>query len=102
TGIYVSISSGKEERGGRPPFTPSQESVIKDVLVEASRLLGSDAADLPLPPAAAARLGLPAGATYRAAHPPLSPPRRPAPGRDLTGLVLCLRRDRRVQGEELP
>jgi hypothetical protein len=83
------------------PFSRKQQGVIQDVLNEATELLGSDAAELPLPNEAAARFGLAVGTTYRRAWQTLTAAGSGADARDFVKAVLALREDARVQGEEL-
>jgi hypothetical protein len=82
-------------------FTTRQRSLIADVLAESSDLLGGDAARLPLPAAHAAKLGVPDGTTYGRALAAIAEGGTPVMARDFTKAVLALRRDPRVQGEEL-
>jgi hypothetical protein len=64
-------------------------------------LLGGDAGELALPPAEAARLGLPPQTPYREALDLVTASGDKALARDFTRAVLALRQDPRVQGEEL-
>lgn len=99
TCFYVlSIDKGMEESTG---FTAAQARVVRDVLSEASQLLGADARGLALPDEAALRLDLPAGTTYGDAL--VSPAVRSCARhrRDLVRAILGLRHDERVQGRTL-
>jgi hypothetical protein len=100
TSIYV-YSLDKEVRGAGV-FSAKQQRVIADVLAEASELLGADASQLSLPTPGAENLGLPAGTTFGEAFRIISLGDDRAAARDFTRLVLGLRQDERVQGEELP
>jgi hypothetical protein len=82
-------------------FTARQRDLIADVLAESSDLLGGDAARLPLSAAHAAKLRVPDGTTYGQALALIAEGGTPVMARDFTGAVLALRRDPRVQGEEL-
>lgn len=83
-------------------MTPKQAALIAEVLAEATELLGSDAAELPLPDPVTLRLGLRPPVTYRRAIELVDRSRDRTRARDLTAAVLSLRRDERVQGKDLP
>jgi hypothetical protein len=99
TCIYVCIN--KNRVGDTPPFTAKQQTVIADVLAEASALLGADAGQLPLSNAHAARLGLPTETTYAQALDLIAGSANSTQARDFTKAVLALRHDPRIQGTEL-
>jgi hypothetical protein len=75
--------------------------LIHDILHEAGDLLGGDAGELTLPDDRAARLNLPPGATYAGALAAVLGGGSRVQARDLTGAILALRDDPRVQGAEL-
>jgi hypothetical protein len=82
-------------------FSAKQQHLITDLLAEATDLLGADAGQLTLPAPGAESLGLPAGTTFREAFQIIAAGDDRAAARDFTRLVLGLRRDERVQGQEL-
>jgi hypothetical protein len=94
TSIYVSFI----KENSKVPFSTKQRAVIADVLTETTELLGSDALELTLLDADAVRLGLTPSITYQQALEAISTTRQ---ARDFTRVVLHLRNDPRVQGEEL-
>jgi hypothetical protein len=100
TSVYLSSKNKEEYRRGT--FTPKQDILISDVLTEASELLGSDAASLSLPDTVAASLGLTTPVTYAEAFVLVGRSGDRTKARDFTRAVLMLRRDERVQGQELP
>jgi hypothetical protein len=83
------------------PFSDKQRRLILGVLAEATDLLDTDARQLSLSDRHAERLGLPAGATYGHALAAVVANGDKAQARDMTGAVLALRQDPRVQGHEL-
>ncbi len=99
TGIKVSSS---REGYGEGALTPRQAALIAEVLAEATELLGSDAAELPLPDPVTLRLGFRHPVNYRQAIELVDRSRDRTRARDLTAAVLALRRDERVQGKDLP
>jgi len=90
----------KDSKGGAV-FSKKQTAVIQDVLEEASELLGSDAAALPIPTNFTGPLGLPEGTTYGMALHQIRANGTPHGAGKFTAAVLALRHDQRVQGEEL-
>jgi hypothetical protein len=99
TSLYVLLDI---EVMGAGVFSARQQRLIADVLAEASELLGADASQLTLPIPGAERLGLPARTTFGEAFRIINVGDDRAAARDFTRLVLGLRQDERVQGEELP
>jgi len=83
------------------PFTPQQHQVVIDVLAESSGLFGGDVAQLTIPATDADRLCLPDTATYAEALAMVARTGNRTQARDLVRAVLALRRDPRVQGQEL-
>jgi hypothetical protein len=94
TSINVSLDSND----GNVIFTTKQSKLINDVFSESSNLLGSHVADLPLLDGHAAKLGLRLGTTYRQAFVAI---KSRVQARDFVAAVLALRKDPRVQGEDL-
>jgi hypothetical protein len=82
-------------------FTRKQSEVIADVLAEANELYGGEVKWLPLPDHDAVKLELPRGTTYEQAHAEIDSSGSRRQARDFVRVVLALRHDPRVQGEEL-
>ena len=99
TSIYVSSLSKEKSRPAT--FTDRQLSLIADVFAEATELLGSDAAMLSVPDAAAVKLGLAPPISYAEAFEAVAHSGDRRKARDYSRAVLDLRRDERVQGQEL-
>lgn len=82
-------------------FTDRQRSVITDVFMEASQLLGGDAGELQIPERDAVALGLATQTCYREALSAVVVSQNRKMARDYVRAVLALRGDERVQGREL-
>jgi hypothetical protein len=82
-------------------LTRRQFSAIRIALVEASDLLGEDASKLSLPSTACHSVGLPENTTIREALLRLQNNCNRKIAHTLTGAILALRFDERVQGNEL-
>jgi hypothetical protein len=100
TSIILS-SSCREKECDPGTFTPKQERLIAEVFVEATALLGSEVTELVMPEAFAKRLCFPAPVTYGEARNRVAHSGDPVKARHYTCAVLALRRDERVQGQEL-
>jgi hypothetical protein len=98
----TSLDSFSSEEDRVSAFTRRQHDVIEDVLAEASELLGHDAGGLLLPDAQLDQLGLPPRTTIGEARAAIAALGDSRQARDFTQVVLALRRDPRVQGEDLP
>jgi hypothetical protein len=101
TSIYLSSFSFEKELSTSTCFTTRQESLIEDVLREASELLGTDAAELTLQDEDAERLGLAPATTYAAAYIAIRRLGDRAKAQQYTKTILGLRQDERVQGKEM-
>ena len=99
TSIYVSSLS--KEKSRPPTFTESQLSFIADIFDEATALLGSDVAMLSVPESAAEMMGLSPSINYAEAFEAVAHSGDRRKARDYTRAVLALRRDERIQGQEL-
>jgi hypothetical protein len=75
--------------------------VIRDVLAQSARLLGSDPGDLGIPAQLVLSLGQATGTTYRQAFQQISASGSRALAGKFVRAVLALRKDPRVQGVEL-
>ena len=98
TSSYVSVS--KKDKG-RSRFTPKQVATIRDVMVEARGLLGSDPYALEISPASVAPLGVPIGTTFGTAMRALAAGGTGYQRGKFVAAVLGLRQDPRIQGTEL-
>lgn len=83
-------------------FTVRQLETILGVLADVSALSGADAGSLTLPATVAGRLGLAVGTTYAEAVELIGRSGTRKQAHVLTGAILGLRRDERVQGKDLP
>ncbi len=97
----INVSCLNEEIRGPATFTALQLSLIADVFAEATESLGSDAAMLTVPDGAAVALGLTPPISYGEAGGAVARSGDRARARHFTRAVLALRRDERVQGQEL-
>ncbi len=87
--------------GGEMGFTSKQQKLIDDVFMEASEILGSDARKLTIQTKAAEKLGLGSGVSFAEALTAVKQSGDKLTARNLVSAVLALRKDERVQGQDL-
>ena len=97
----TSIDVSSFEKKSTDSFSAKQRAFIADVLAEATGLLGSDVNLLAMPDEQAAVLGLASPINYGDAYAELTRTGDRVQARDFTGAVKALRRDKRVQGQDL-
>lgn len=99
--ISISCLSYLEKESKANPFTGRQVEVIKDVLVEATELLGEDVSKLTMLDTCALLLGLTSPVTYGGALEQIVAANDRDKARKFVRAVLARRKDERVQGREL-